>query len=125
MYYFYKKLKFYWNLIRIIYKQSIVMMSLTVPVMSQLVPRELYHAAALYLFWSLLHTGSSHYYSSYCANWSIWGLFSGGINALSPMCKVSLWLQQATSNNFNSWWLATTTWVMGKFGSFTHKNKSI
>ena len=117
----YKKLK---QILASTIIEKSIMMSVTTS-MSQLIPHELYHAAGLYLFWSLLHMASSQYYSTYCANWSFWGWVSGGINALSPLCRFSLWLQQTTSNNFNSFWVGTTTWLMGKYSSFTYRTKSI
>lgn len=89
------------------------------------ISKELCKFMGIYLFWSLTHIVASNLYSSYCANYSFWGWFSGGLNAISPHCKGFLWLQNATSNGFSSWWMTTTTWLVTKINWITHIPKQI
>ena len=74
--------------------------------------------------WYLIHITASNIYSKYCANWSLWGWFSGGLNAITPQCKAILWLQNTTSNGFSSWWMTTTTWFVTKINWITNTPKT-
>ena len=83
------------------------------------ISKELCKFMGIYLFWSLSHIVASTLYSSYCANYSFWGWFSGGLNAISPHCKAFLWLQNATSNGFSSWWMTASMWLVTKINWIT------
>ena len=41
------------------------------------------------------------------------------LNAITPHCKSILWLQNATSNGFTSWWMTTSTWLVTKINWIT------
>lgn len=90
-----------------------------------IISKELCQFMGIYLFWSLTHITASNIYSKYCANWSLLGWVSGGLNAITPQCKAILWLQNTTSNGFSSWWMTTSTWIVTKINWITNTPKVV
>ena len=84
-----------------------------------MIPSDVWHFMGIYLFWSFAHVAASNFYSTYCAEWSLWGWFSGGIKAITPHCKAALWLQTSTSTGFGSWWITASTWLVTKINWIT------
>ncbi len=85
-----------------------------------MIPVDAWQLMGIYLFWSFTHVAASKFYSTYCAEWSWWGWFSGGVKAITPHCKAALWLQNSTSSGFGSWWITTSTWVVSKINWITN-----
>ena len=86
---------------------------------ASLIPDDLCKFMGIYLFWSFAHIAAANFYTKYCAEWSIWGWFSGGLKAITPHCKGALWLQNATSTGFGAWWMTTGTWFVTKLNWIT------
>lgn len=87
------------------------------------VSSDIMNFVGIYMFWSATHIISSKLYSTYCANWSWKGLFTGGLYAMTPHCKSLLWIQTTTTNHFNSWWLTTSSWFLLKIKNFNNYKK--
>lgn len=88
-----------------------------------IISSDLMKFVSIYMFWSAVHIVSSKLYSTYCANWSWRGFLLGGLQAITPHCKSLLWLQNTTTNGFNSWWLTTSSWFVIKISKFSNVYK--
>ncbi len=79
-----------------------------------IIPYEVIQIGTTYLAWSLAHVLATKYYSTYCAQWSFWGLLQGGIQSTTTTCKSALLIQQTTSNQFSAWIFHASSWVLCK-----------
>jgi hypothetical protein len=79
-----------------------------------IIPRDVIHIGTTYLAWSLAHVLATKYYSTYCAQWSFWGLLKGGIQSTTMTCKSALLIQKTTSDQFNAWIFHASSWVLSK-----------
>lgn len=59
---------------------------------------------AIYSSWIFIHFVSSHLYSTYCTNYSLWGFISSPIIVSTPVCRGLSWIIYTGSDTiFNMW----------------------
>jgi hypothetical protein len=59
----------------------------------------------VYCGWILIHYISSHMYSTYCVNWSWFGLIASPITTSTPICRGLSWIIYESSNTISNIWV--------------------
>ncbi len=85
-------------------KESIYEKYMTQLILSYDNNKLLVNTMTLYLSWIFIHYISSHLYSTYCTNYSLWGFLSSPIIVTTPICRGLSWIIYTGSDKiFNMW----------------------
>jgi hypothetical protein len=64
----------------------------------------IFNTLFLYASWIVIHYISSHTYSTYCTNYSLWGFIISPIMSSTPACRGLSWIIYNGSDKiFNMW----------------------
>ena len=67
---------------------------------------------SLYMSWIFIHYVSTHIYSNYCTNLSLWGLISSPVIITTPVCRGLSWIIYTGSDKIFNMWNVLGTFIL-------------
>ena len=77
----------------------------------------LFNTLSFYLGWICIHYVSSHLYSYYCTNYSLWGFLSSPIIATTPICRGLSWIIYTGCDKIFNMWNFTGVYLLNYLSS--------
>jgi hypothetical protein len=77
----------------------------------------LVNTTLIYAAWITIHYTSSHLYSTYCTNLSLWGFITSPIIVTTPVCRGLSWIIYTGSEKIFNMWNVGGTFILNYISS--------
>lgn len=74
--------------------------------------KHLWKVCAIYFTWTILHFTSSHLYSKFCNELTLFGFITSPFLVTSPHCTAFRWCIKYGSEALTSMWIVLGTWLL-------------